>query len=122
MTTSTKSRPSTIARRPLPNPGIAAGVLALTLAGAVIVSGFVALTLTPMMCSKLLRHNPSPNRFDRGMERVLVALSNGYGRALRWVLTQRWIVLVVMAGFRDRGQWSRPLGSRGRRGRPGRIR
>ena len=52
---------------------------ALTLAGAVIVSGFVALTLTPMMCSKLLRHNPSPNRFDRGMERVLVALSNGYG-------------------------------------------
>ena len=41
---------------------------ALTLAGAVIVSGFVALTLTPMMCSKLLRHNPKPNRFDRGME------------------------------------------------------
>ena len=41
---------------------------ALTLAGAVVVSGFVALTLTPMMCSKLLRHNPAPNRFDRGME------------------------------------------------------
>ena len=70
---------------------------ALTLAGAVIVSGFVALTLTPMMCSKLLRHNPAPNRFDRGMERVLVAMGNGYGRALRWVLTQRWIVLLVMA-------------------------
>jgi multidrug efflux pump len=34
------------------------GEFALTLAGAVIVSGFVALTLTPMMCSKLLRHNP----------------------------------------------------------------
>ena len=48
---------------------------ALTLAGAVIVSGFVALTLTPMMCSKLLRHNPTPNRFDRGMERVLVRLT-----------------------------------------------
>ena len=31
---------------------------ALTLAGAVVVSGFVALTLSPMMCSKLLRHNP----------------------------------------------------------------
>ena len=70
---------------------------ALTLAGAVIVSGFVALTLTPMMCSKLLRHNPTPNRFDRGMERALVGLSHGYGRALRWVLTQRWIVLLVMA-------------------------
>ncbi|MGS0759287.1 efflux RND transporter permease subunit, partial [Roseateles sp. GG27B] len=36
---------------------------ALTLAGAVVVSGFVALTLTPMMCSKLLRHAPNPTRF-----------------------------------------------------------
>src|SRR5690606_2776939 len=33
---------------------------ALTLAGAVLVSGFVALTLTPMMCSRLLKHNPNP--------------------------------------------------------------
>jgi multidrug efflux pump len=47
------------------------GEFALTLAGAVLVSGFVALTLTPMMCSKLLRHNPKPGRFDRGMERLL---------------------------------------------------
>ncbi len=78
---------------------------ALTLAGAVIVSGFVALTLTPMMCSKLLRHNPSPNRFDRGMERVLVALSNGYGRTLGWVLTQRWIVLGVMAAAASGSWW-----------------
>ena len=78
---------------------------ALTLAGAVIVSGFVALTLTPMMCSKLLRHNPSPNRFDRGMERVLVGLSNGYGAALRWVLTQRWIVLLVMLAAGGGSWW-----------------
>ena len=33
---------------------------ALALAGAVLVSGFVALTLSPMMCSLLLRHNPRP--------------------------------------------------------------
>ncbi|MEJ7930969.1 efflux RND transporter permease subunit [Ramlibacter sp. AN1015] len=63
---------------------------ALALAGAVLVSGFVALTLTPMMCSKLLRHNPSPGRFDRGMERALTGLSAGYGRLLRWVVTARW--------------------------------
>ncbi|MDH4052130.1 MAG: efflux RND transporter permease subunit, partial [Rubrivivax sp.] len=74
------------------------GEFALTLAGAVIVSGFVALTLTPMMCSKLLRHNPSPGRFDRGMETALVALTDRYGGMLRWVLGQRWIVLLVMAG------------------------
>ena len=69
---------------------------ALTLAGAVIVSGFVALTLTPMMCSKLLRHNPHPGRFDRGMEAVLVWLTQRYTRALRFALSQRWIVVAVM--------------------------
>ena len=70
---------------------------ALTLAGAVIVSGFTALTLTPMMCSKLLRHNPNPNRFDRMMEALLVWTSARYEVALRWVLLRRWIVLGVMA-------------------------
>jgi multidrug efflux pump len=69
---------------------------ALTLAGAVIVSGFVALTLTPMMCSKLLRHNANPGWFDRTMERVLVGMTSGYRSALGAVLNQRWIVLVVM--------------------------
>jgi multidrug efflux pump len=62
---------------------------ALALAGAVLVSGFVALTLSPMMCSLLLKHNPKPNRFDRGMERWLTALSDAYGRLLRWVITAR---------------------------------
>jgi multidrug efflux pump len=77
---------------------------ALTLAGAVLVSGFTALTLTPMMCSKLLRHNPSPNRFDRGMEAGLVWLTGRYEVALRFVLRQRWIVLLVMAGA-GAGSW-----------------
>ena len=72
------------------------GEFALTLAGAVLVSGFVALTLTPMMCSKLLRHNPKPGRFDRGMERLFVGLARGYGRALSWTLVHRWVVLLVM--------------------------
>lgn len=69
---------------------------ALTLAGAVIVSGFVALTLTPMMCGKLLRHEPQPNRFDRLMEAILVGLSARYATALRWVLLRRWLVILVM--------------------------
>ena len=72
------------------------GEFALTLAGAVIVSGFVALTLTPMMCSKLLRHSAQPNRFDRFMESLLVGMTRGYGRVLTWTLAHRWIVLVVM--------------------------
>ncbi|MCZ8293143.1 MAG: efflux RND transporter permease subunit [Hylemonella sp.] len=71
---------------------------ALALAGAVIVSGFIALTLSPMMCSRLLRHNPKPSFFDRWMEARLIALSNGYERLLRRVLGMRWLVLLVMAG------------------------
>ncbi|THT99258.1 efflux RND transporter permease subunit [Lampropedia puyangensis] len=62
---------------------------ALALAGAVLVSGFVALTLSPMLCSVLLKHNPKPNRFDRMMERALTGLSTGYGRLLEWVLTAK---------------------------------
>ena len=78
---------------------------ALALAGAVIVSGFVALTLTPMMCSLLLKHNPNPNRFDRGMERFLVWLTARYSGGLRRILAQRWIVLVVMLASAA-GSWT----------------
>jgi len=78
---------------------------ALTLAGAVLVSGFVALTLTPMMCSKLLRHNPAPTRFDRGMERVLVWITERYTRALRWTLAHRAVVLLVMLAAGGGSWW-----------------
>jgi multidrug efflux pump len=72
---------------------------ALALAGSVIVSGFVALTLSPMMSSRLLRHNPNPGWFDRTMERGLTAMSNGYERLLQWVLLKaRWLVLLIMVG------------------------
>ncbi|MCG2593269.1 efflux RND transporter permease subunit [Ramlibacter sp. XY19] len=63
---------------------------ALALAGAVMVSGFIALTLTPMMCSKLLRHTEKHTWFDAHMERWLTALTGAYERALRWVVTARW--------------------------------
>lgn len=63
---------------------------ALALAGAVVVSGFVALTLTPMLCTQLLKHNPKPNWFDRGMEGVLTSISDRYGALLRWIVTARF--------------------------------
>jgi multidrug efflux pump len=71
---------------------------ALALAGAVVVSGFVALTLSPMMCSKLLKHNPNPWFFDRWIERGLQALTRGYSKMLGWTLKARWIVVLVMVG------------------------
>jgi multidrug efflux pump len=75
------------------------GEFALALAGAVVVSGFVALTLAPMLSAKLLRHNPHPSWFDRSMERWLTALSSAYERLLGLILTRaRWVVVLVMIG------------------------
>jgi multidrug efflux pump len=78
---------------------------ALTLAGAVLVSGFVALTLTPMLCSKLLRHDANPTRFDRVVETGLGWLTARYVDALRFVLGHRWIVLLVMAAAGGGSAW-----------------
>ena len=66
---------------------------ALTLAGAVLVSGFVALTLSPMMCSKLLRHENKHGKFFEFGERVLAALDRGYKRALGSLLDRPWLVV-----------------------------
>ena len=71
---------------------------ALTLAGAVVVSGFVALTLTPMMCSLMLRHNPKPNRVVMMIERWLDALAAGYRRSLGWALRARAVVVIIGLG------------------------
>jgi multidrug efflux pump len=68
---------------------------ALTLAGAVIISGFVALTLTPMMCSKLLKHNPSPGRLFRAIEGAFQGLENGYRRMLSGALRVGLLVIIV---------------------------
>lgn len=78
---------------------------ALALAGAVLVSGFVALTLSPMMCSLLLKHNPQPHWFDRTMERCLIALSQAYARLLRWLLTARYRGAGVMAAACLQARW-----------------
>jgi multidrug efflux pump len=59
---------------------------ALTLAGAVLVSGFVALSLSPMMCSKLLRHEARHGRVYNAIEAVLGGLTDGYHRALTRVI------------------------------------
>ena len=70
---------------------------ALTLAGAVLVSGFVALTLSPMMASRLLRHEKKHGRFYVAGERALAALDRGYRRVLSSGLRAHWIVVAVAA-------------------------
>ena len=88
---------------------------ALALAGSVVVSGFVALTLSPMMCSKLLKHVDKPSFFDRFMTRVLDGITAGYTAVLRWTLsstriagvavTHRLLVLGVMVAAAG-GSWA----------------
>jgi multidrug efflux pump len=70
---------------------------ALALAGAVLVSGFVALTLSPMMCSKLLKHEPRHGKVFTLIEGWLDGLTKGYSRSLAWVLERRWIVVITWA-------------------------
>ena len=71
---------------------------AFTLAGAVIVSGFIALTLSPMMCSKLLRHDMGQGWFGRLVDRSFEGLRNAYQRRLRSTLNFRALTLLILVG------------------------
>jgi multidrug efflux pump len=66
---------------------------ALTVATSVLVSGFVALTLTPMMCSRLLSHGHG--RIYSYTERFFEGMNNTYKRALGATLRHRWVIAVV---------------------------
>jgi multidrug efflux pump len=68
---------------------------AWTLAGAVIVSGFVALTLSPMMCSKLLHRSETHGWLYRVIESGLRGLTSGYRALLRGALKVRPLVLLI---------------------------
>jgi Cation/multidrug efflux pump len=68
---------------------------ALTLAGAVLVSGVVALTLSPMMSAKLLRAGDVDRGFAGWTNRRFEALRRGYSRALGATLRYRPVVLTV---------------------------
>ena len=71
---------------------------AFTLAGAVIVSGFIALTLSPMMCSKLLRHDMGEHRFGRFVDRTFERLRKAYQRRLHSTLNFRALTLLILVG------------------------
>jgi multidrug efflux pump len=73
---------------------------AVTLSVTILASAVVSLTLTPMMCSKLLKHTPeaSQGRFYRASERAFNAVIAFYGRTLKWVLGWQLATLLVAAG------------------------
>ena len=73
--------------------------LAVALAGAVAISAFVALTLTPMMCSLLIRpHKREAKGFGAWVDRRLGQLSNGYRHVLEHSVGRPWLFFGVMVG------------------------
>jgi multidrug efflux pump len=73
---------------------------AITLSVTILVSAVVSLTLTPMMCSRLLRHKPDSeqSRLYHASERAFENIIAFYGRTLQWVLKHQTATLVVAVG------------------------
>ena len=70
---------------------------AITLAVSILISAFVSLTLTPMMCARLLKHVPEEKqgRFYHASGRFFERVIAGYGRMLTWVLARQKATLLV---------------------------
>ncbi len=73
---------------------------AVTISVAVLISGLVSVTLTPMLCSRLLRYDPHAKHgfFYNIMESLIGFMIRIYGGSLRWVLRYRPVMGVVFAG------------------------
>ncbi len=70
---------------------------ALSLASAVIISGFVALTLSPMMSARLLNKDVGHGKWAKKIEHYITKMERGYTNLLDRVLNVRWIVVPVLA-------------------------
>jgi multidrug efflux pump len=73
---------------------------AVTLSVTILISAVVSLTLTPMLCAKLLRHKDESQqgRFYKVSERMFERTIEFYGRSLDWVLEHRTLTLLVAVG------------------------
>ncbi|MDZ7277933.1 multidrug efflux RND transporter permease subunit MdtC [Pantoea eucrina] len=72
---------------------------AITLSVSILISLFVSITLTPMMCAYLLRAPRAAQAEPaRGFARLMSGVQHGYARSLRWVLNHAvWVLLVLLA-------------------------
>jgi len=73
---------------------------AITLGVTILISAVVSLTLTPMMCARLLKHTPEEQqgRLFRGSQRIYDGIIAFYGRTLQWVLKHQIATLLIAAG------------------------
>lgn len=70
----------------------------ITIAGAVLISSFVALTLTPMLASKILKRREKQNFFYRLTEPFFIGLTNSYRWVLNGFMRVRWFAFIIMIG------------------------
>ncbi|SHM17945.1 efflux RND transporter permease subunit [Hymenobacter psychrotolerans] len=70
----------------------------IVVAGSVLISAFVSLTLTPMMCSVLLKREEKHNWFYRKTEPFFEGMIGGYQSSLKTFLNNRWLAWLIVAG------------------------
>src|ERR1700677_3856663 len=70
---------------------------AVTLGVTIVISAIVSLTLTPMMCAKLLKHTPpeKQGKFYHASEKIFKDIIKKYGESLQWVLKHQKLTLAV---------------------------
>ncbi|WP_293914555.1 MULTISPECIES: efflux RND transporter permease subunit [unclassified Sphingobacterium] len=71
---------------------------AIVVSGSVLVSAFVALTLTPMLSAYFLKKKEGPGWFHRVTEPFFVSMNNGYARLLTAFMRVRWMAWVFLIG------------------------
>jgi multidrug efflux pump len=69
----------------------------IVIAGAVVISSFVALTLTPMLSTKLLKKREKHNKFYEMTEPFFVAMNRAYKNSLQTFMNKRWVSFLVIA-------------------------
>ncbi len=80
------------------NIGVIFSELAVTIAAAVVFSSVLALSLTPVMCAKLLRQSSQENRLTQWVDGGFARLRSGYQRALGVMLRHRWVAVLAALG------------------------
>ncbi len=69
---------------------------AVTVAGSVLISAFVSLTLTPMMCARMLKKSTSESKLYKSSERFFEKMTENYHSSLKSFIDHRWIAVVIM--------------------------
>ncbi|MCZ6658099.1 MAG: efflux RND transporter permease subunit [Gammaproteobacteria bacterium] len=87
------------------NMGVIFRELAVAISAAVIFSSVLALSLTPMMCSKLLKQTPRSNVVTQFVDRCFSRLEQAYKNSLAFLLQFSWFAILVLIGMSGFAYW-----------------